>query len=220
MQYIFSEEAGLESLVINGDLYKYLVKVRRFKEGDEVSFRNLKDDCLYNYFIKNISRKELFLTKKEKIFKKNPLEKELEIFWCVIDPKTIEKTLPFLNQIGVKKITFVYCDRSQKNFRLDFEKFKKIVINSNQQSGRVHIMEFELKKSLKEIIENHKDLAVLDFGGSERFDGIKKVLIGCEGGFTEVEKILMKDHLKIAFSTKNILKSETAAVAISSKLLI
>jgi 16S rRNA (uracil1498-N3)-methyltransferase len=147
MQYIFNEDASQNSLVLTQELYKYLVKVRRFKEGEKVAFRNLKDDYIYYYKIEKITKKEIFLSLFEKVLKKNSLEKELEIFWCVIDVKVIEKTLPFLNQIGVKKITFIYCDRSQKNFKLDFEKFKKIVINSNQQSGRVHLMEFDLEKS-------------------------------------------------------------------------
>jgi len=220
MQYIFNEEAKKETLKLAGDLYKYIVKVRRFKEGDEIAFRNLHDDYVYYYEIKDITKKELFLLLLKKNLKKISLEKELELFWCIVDTKVIEKTLPMLNQIGVKKITFIYCDRSQKNFRLDFEKLKKIVINSNQQCGRVHVMEFELAKDLKSVIEKNQDLSVLDFGGDVDFCDIKKVLIGCEGGFSESEKELLKLQKKIAFSTQNILKSETAAVAISSKLLI
>ena len=220
MQYIFDEKAGENHLSLDQSLYKYIVKVRRFQEGDKLFFRNLQNDLLYLYEIEKITKKEVFLSLKEKISKKISLEKELEIFWCMIDPKTIEKTLPMLNQIGVKKITFIYCDRSQKNFKIDFERLKKIVINSNQQCGRVHIMEFEIVKSLKEVLEKNRDLVVLDFGGESDFCDIKKVLIGCEGGFTQEERDLLKSQKKVAFSTQNILKSETAAVAVSSKLLI
>jgi len=220
MQYIFSESASQNSLVLTNELYKYIVKVRRFKEGEKVAFRNLKDDYIYYYKIEKITKKEIFLSLLEKVLKKISLEKELEIFWCVIDGKMIEKTLPFLNQIGVKKITFIYCDRSQKNFKLDFERFEKIVINSNQQCGRVHLMEFCLEESLEKVMSKNQDLSVLDFGGSSYFSDIKKVLVGCEGGFSDRERELLKNQKKIAFSTKNILKSETAVVAISSKLLI
>jgi 16S rRNA (uracil1498-N3)-methyltransferase len=132
----------------------------------------------------------------------------------------IEKTLPFLNQIGVKKITFIYCERSQNNFKLDFERFKKIIINSNQQCGRVHLMEFCLEKNLEKVISKNQNLSVLDFGGSSDFSNVEKVLVGCEGGFSDREKELLKNQKKIAFSTKNILKSETAVVAVASKLLI
>jgi len=220
MQYIFNEDAGLKNLTLDGELYKYIVKVRRYGVGENLPVRNLKDDTLYLYKIENITKKEIFLALEEEIYKKISLEKELEIFWCVIDVKVIEKTLPMLNQIGVKKITFIYCDRSQKNFKLDFKRLQKIVINSNQQCGRVHMMEFELSDGLENIISKNPDLSVLDFGGDSNFDDIKKVLIGCEGGFSKSEKELLKSQKKIAFSTQNILKSETAAVAISSKLLI
>jgi len=220
MQYIFNKDAGQDTLTLSGDLYKYIVKVRRFKEGVELSLRNLHDDYLYTYVIKNITRREIFLELKEKVFEKKFLSGDLEIFWCVIEPKVIEKTLPLLNQIGVKKITFIYCDRSQKNFRLDFQKYKKIVINSNQQCGRVHIMEFEQSDSLEKLISVYHDMAVLDFGGDTNYHDIKKVLVGCEGGFSEAEKKLLASQKKVAFSTQNILKSETAVVSISSKLLV
>jgi len=220
MQYIYNKEASKQTLILKDDLYKYVVKVKRYQIGEDLFLRNLLDDILYTYKIENITKKELFLKLSEKKLKKVFLQKDLELFWCVIDPKTIEKTLPFLNQIGVKKIVFVYCQRSQKNFKLDFERFKKIVINSNQQCGRVHIMEFELQERLENIIQDHQDVVVLDFGGEDISKDIKKVLIGCEGGFTKSERELLKNQKKVAFSTQNILKSETAAVAIASKLLI
>jgi 16S rRNA (uracil1498-N3)-methyltransferase len=45
-------------------------------------------------------------------------------------------------------------------------------------------------------------------------------LIGCEGGFTNKERSLMKNHSKISFQTNNILKSETATISIASRLLL
>ncbi|XPV54809.1 MAG: hypothetical protein ACNI3H_07545 [Halarcobacter ebronensis] len=53
--------------------------------------------------------------------------------WCIVDPKTIEKELPYLNELGVRKITFISCDYSQKNFKLNFEKLEKILVNSSSQ---------------------------------------------------------------------------------------
>jgi len=220
MQYIYNKNASQNTLVLDSELYKYIVKVRRYKTNDFLYFRNLEDDYLYTYKIENITKKEIFLSLFEKVLKKNILKKELHIFWCIIEPKIIEKTLPMLNQIGVSKISFIYCERSQKNFKLDFERFKKIVINSNQQCGRVHMMEFELINNLESIIEKNQDLYVLDFGGDSICSDIKKVLIGCEGGFSDSEKVLLNSLKKVAFFTQNILKSETAVVAISSKLLI
>lgn len=219
MQYIYNPQSSLQKLTLKDELYKYIVKVRRFGLGDKVKFRNLEDDFLYIYEIEEINKKDVILTLKEKILKEVRLEKNLEIFWCVIDPKTIEKALAMLNQIGVKKITFIYCQRSQRNFKLDFKRFQKIVINSNQQCGRVHLMEFELAENLEKVLNQNDDLVVLDFGGESIYHDVKKVLVGCEGGFTDDERELFKDFQKISFQTSQILKSETAVLSISAKLL-
>ena len=220
MQYIFSEDARKPQLKLSNELYKYLVKVRRFKVDDEVNLRNLTDDNLYTYKIKDISKRGLTLTLVDsKLLKKELVD--FEIFWCVVDTKTIEKSLVFLNQIGVTKITFIYCDRSQKNFKLDFQRFQKIVINSNQQCGRVHVMEFDLASSLQDVIQDNNDLYALDFGGKTELDKkIKKVLVGCEGGFSDKEREIFSQNSKISFKTEHILKSETACMAIASKLLL
>lgn len=220
MQYIFNQDAKKQTLELEGELYKYIVKVRRYKEGDKIGLRNLEDDTLYIYNIENISKKSIILNLFEEKFIKKYTVKKLHIFWCIIDPKTIIKTLPFLNQIGVSKITFIYCDRSQKNFKIDLEKLKTILINSSQQSGRVDLMELEVIKDLEFVLNENNDLSILDFGGDREFHGIEKVLIGCEGGFSFDERELLKNHKKIAFDSENILKSETAAVAVASKLLI
>jgi len=220
MQYIFSEDAGEPQLNLSNELYKYIVKVRRFKVDDELKFRNLKDDNLYRYKIQDISKRSLTLSLVDFELSKNNLE-DFEIFWCVIDNKTIEKSLPLLNQIGVTKITFLYCDRSQKNFKLDFQRFKSIVINSNQQCGRVHVMEFGFSNSLHEVLEQNSDIYILDFGGDTKLNNkIKKVLIGCEGGFSDKERELFSKNSKISFKKPHILKSETACIAIASKLIL
>ncbi|RUM67855.1 MAG: 16S rRNA (uracil(1498)-N(3))-methyltransferase [Sulfurospirillum sp.] len=220
MQYLYHPDAKEEQLKIDGDDFRYLVKVRRFKEGKEIDLRNLKDHILYRYKITNINKKDLTLSlidSKEDVEQK---EKKLHIIWCVIDPKTIYSTIPMLNQIGVSKISFVYCRRSQRNFKIDLQKIKKILINSSQQCGRTSLMECELLDSLLDAIRLYKDFAVMDFGGESEYKDIKTALIGCEGGFSDDEKNLLLKHPKIGLKTSNILKSETAVLSFSIKALI
>ena len=38
-----------------------------------------------------------------------------------METKNIEKVLPTLNEMGVHEITFIYCERSQKSFKVDFK---------------------------------------------------------------------------------------------------
>jgi 16S rRNA (uracil1498-N3)-methyltransferase len=220
MQFIYDKNSSQKQLFIRDENYRYLFRVRRSKVGDIVSFRNLEDDFLYRYKIVIIKKKEaeLELIGSKKDQQKS--HKNFHLMWCIIDPKTIYGTLPMLNQLGVSKITFLYCDRSQKNFKLDHSKIEKILINSSQQCGRVKLMNIEILDSLEDLLKLYSDFLVLDFGGEKEWGEADAVLVGCEGGFSEDEREKLQNHRKIGFDTDLILKSETAALTIVSKLLI
>ena len=87
----------------------------------------------------------------------------MHIGWCVIDLKSIEKVLPSLSEIGVNKISFIYCDRSQKNFKVDFVRLERILEASMQQSGRSSFIKFDTYKNIASFIDEHKDTKVFDF---------------------------------------------------------
>ncbi len=221
MQFLYNEFAGINVLQIDKENYKYLCKVKRHKVGDVISLRNLKDDFIYSYKIIKISKKDLLLElneKQESIIK--PFKK-LHVGWCIIDIKMIEKTLPMLNEIGVGKISFIYCQRSQKNFKINLNRLKKIIINSSQQCGRSVMMEFEIIDSLEEYFEKYPKSDILDFGGvSLCKNKIENILIGCEGGFSENEKKTFGNRSIYRLDTSMILRSESAVVAISSLCLV
>ncbi|NPA81163.1 MAG: 16S rRNA (uracil(1498)-N(3))-methyltransferase [Epsilonproteobacteria bacterium] len=220
MQFVYHERSKEPFIEVEGEVYKYLFRVRRFKRGDLLSFRNLRDPFLYFYRVEEVGKKRAVLKLEESEERVVEPLKELYLFWCVIDPKTIEKTLPMLNEMGVKGITFVYCDRSQKNFRLDFKRFERILINSCMQCGRSSLMSLDSLSSVEEI--ETKDLYILDFGKDiyKGNDEIKKILVGPEGGFSDREREIFKDLKGISFDTPLILKSETACLAVSSKILL
>ena len=220
MQFIYDENASKEFLKIKDENYRYLFRVKRLKVGDVVSFRNLKDDFLFRYEIEEIGKKEATL--RCVVIIRMPMSnlKNLHLFWCLIDTKIIFSTLPLLNQLGVSKITFVYCERSQKNFKIDLIKIKKILINSSQQCGRADLMEIEIIDSLEDVLKKYDDFAVLDFGGESLPEDISSIMIGCEGGFSDSERKTLENYRKIGLNTELILKSETAILAIAAKYLI
>ena len=130
MQFVYFPNPASQ-ISITGDEHKYLFKVRRIKKDELVKIRNLKDDYLYIYKIESINKKEAILSLIEKKLSPNKPKKPFHLAWCVIEPKNIEKTLPALNEIGISKITFVYCDYSQKNFKIKLERIE------NFQNGKV-----------------------------------------------------------------------------------
>jgi len=217
MQFLYYENPT-SNIILTGDAHKYLFKVRRIKKDELVKVRNLKDDYLYIYKIDSINKKEAILSLQEKITDIRKPKKYLHLAWCIIDPKNIEKALPALNEIGVSKITFVYCDFSQKNFKLKMDRLKKILINSSQQCGRSNLMEIEILNSSKEFFEKYPDFTAMDFNGEKLEQSCKNpILIGPEGGFSEDERKYFKNIAKL---DGFILRSETAACAVSSICLL
>lgn len=223
MIYVVHENASKSHLTLKGDLHKYLIKVRRHVEGNEISLRNTEDlKMLYKYKIVSVDARSLDLELMSSEINEVKAQKELHIAWCVIDSKSIEKVLPTLSEIGVSKISFIYCDRSQKNFKLDFKRLDRIVEASMQQSGRTSIIEFDTYKNIAAFISAFPDTKVFDFtenilSGDSDF---KRVLIGCEGGFSKDEKELLKSQEVFRLNTPMVLRSESAVMVIASKILL
>ena len=223
MIYTFYDEAGAESLHVKGELYKYLVKVRRHSEGDELCFRSYENiEILHTYKVLHLEPRALSLalvsSKKSIVQAKAPLH----VGWCVVDMKSVEKVLASLCEVGVSKITFISCDRSQKNFKTDFKRLDRIVEASMQQSGRSSFMEFTSSKNIQTFIKDFPDTRVFDFCETALEDGanFQTVLIGCEGGFSKDEREFLKTQESFRLKTPMVLRSETAVLAVASKILL
>lgn len=223
MQFTFDENCGSSILNIKDEVYNYLIKARRHRINDEIYFRNLRDKNIYLYKLVDISKKDATLqliSNEEKIVEN---EKELHIGWCLVDPKTVEKNIASLNELGVDKITFIYCEYSQKNFKINIEKLEKILINSSSQCGRSSIIKLEICKSMDEFISDNSNVYFLDFSSQlidEKKADIKTIVIGCEGGFSSNEREKFDKDYVVGFNSNLILRSETAVNAICSKILI
>ena len=223
MQFIYDKNAKNELLKIEDENYNYIIKARRHKLDDILDFRNLEDDILYSYKISQIDKKSLslnLLKKEEKIIENS---KKLHLAWCVVDPKTIYENIASLNELGVDKITFVYSDFSQKNFKINFEKLEKILINSSSQCGRSTVIKLDICKNIDTFIKDNPDTYFLDFSKisiNSKVSDIKTLMVGTEGGFSKRERELFKENFIVGFSTNIILKSQTAIISAASKIII
>ena len=221
--YILLDENPKEIFTIKGEVFKYLVKVRRHSVNDEISFRS-KDDLktLYTYRISSIDNRSLDVTLIDSKVKEVKAKKSLHIGWCMIDTKSIEKVLPSLSEIGVDKISFITCDRSQKNFKVDFKRFDRVLEASMQQCGRSSYIEFNTYKSIEEFISKFPDTKVFDFTDKtlDETSDIDTVLIGCEGGFSESEKKFLKSQDVFRLDTPMVLRSESAVMVVASKIIL
>ncbi|KQH15788.1 16S rRNA methyltransferase, partial [Campylobacter coli] len=188
------------------------------KENEILSLRNLEDDFIYEYKISNLDRNSCLLYFLHKHFKSHP-QSELDLALAVIDTKILEKTLPFLNELGVKKLHLVFTEFSQRNFKLDFERLEKIIISSCEQCGRSHKMQIQSYKNIQEFSKVFPDAVLVDFEGKvKEFDKTRLYFIGPEGGFSPKEKQMFKE--KICLKVPNILRSQSAAIAVAAKILL
>ena len=223
MQFTYDEFCGTQILEIKDEVYNYLIKARRHKIDDEIYFRNLKDNYIYLYKIDLIDKKKAILNlvlSEEKIVIN---EKKLHLGWCVVDPKTIEKYITSLNEMGIDKITFIYADFSQKNFKINIEKLEKILINSSSQCGRSNIIKLEVCKNLEQFIKENPQTYFLDFSTisiDNKKEEINTLVIGCEGGFSKNEREKFNKDFVVGFNSNLILRSETAIISASSKIIL
>ena len=223
MQFIYDKNAKNELLKIEDENYNYIIKARRHKLDDILDFRNLEDDFLYSNKISQIDKKSLYLNllkKEEKIIENS---KKIHLAWCVVDPKTIYENIASLNELGVDKITFVYSDFSQKNFKINFEKLEKILINSSSQCGRSSIIKLDIYKNIDTFIADNPDTYFLDFSQTSidsKVLDIKTLMIGTEGGFSKRERELFNKNFIVGFSSNLILKSQTAIISATSKIIL
>ncbi len=220
MLFLYSKEAGAKTLKVDGEEHKYLFKVRRLKLGETLSLRDLKTPVDYKYKIIDIDKKSATLS----LVDAKSIDEDfgdLHIAWCMCEPKIVEKTLPSLNELGVKKISFIYCSRSQKNFKLNLERVEKILINSSQQCGRALLLETQIYSGLEEFLSEHHDVVVIDFSDEILGRDVDKnsFIIGPEGGFSDEDREIFKKHNLKSYRLKtNTLRSQTATIAIASIL--
>ncbi len=221
MQFLYHERAKDAALRLDTKTYAHILKVRRAKIGDRLDVRNMLDDILYEYVITSINKKDANLDLTDEKYLKVEADKKLDVGWCVVDPKIIEKTLPFLNELGVTTISFVYCEFSQRQFKIDLDRLKRILINSSQQCGRSHLMNIEVFDTLTAYIAHYPECKIIDFSNNSLKNeaDFTTFLIGCEGGFSSAERDLFPPEKRVGLQSPMILRSETALLSLCSHIL-
>ncbi len=219
MIFFYSPLAGNEEIVFEQEDYHYLVRVRRHRVGDDLCLQNMKDDIRFFYSIQHIEKRFLLL-RLEKSEPFTPPVLSLHLGWAMCDASTIYEAIPALNQLGVKKITFLETQRSQKNIRLNPEKIKTICINSSQQCGRNHLLEWNTN-SFETFIKMYPNAVCFDMTGSDilSHENFQEYLIGPEGGWTSEELALINPENRKKMKTPFVMKSEVAAIIAPSILL-
>ena len=222
--YIEKIEVVNEQILLEDkELLNQILNVFRMEVGDRFSVFNTKEFLVE---IAEANKKQITCTVvEEKEVLKH--EKALTLAFSMIKKENMELILQKCTEIGATRFVPIISERTIKT-GWNFDRMQKIVIEATEQSGWGEVPKVEAEpKKLETFLEENKNILVLDFDG-EKIEGRKSfafspltILIGPEGGFSEDEREKFKTHnLKTISLGKNVLRAETAAIAISSLLLL
>ena len=199
----------------------YLTNVMRLKRGSNVNLFNKDGEWLSEIVFLDRDRVEVkFLNK----IKESSKSTNVELAICLVKKTSMEIILQKATELGIAKIIPIISERTEVK-DLNIERAKKIVVEATEQSNQLNVPDIEEPQKLKDFInslDGNTNLFFADINTEKKIDNkiigkLKKIslLVGPEGDFSpnEREMILAKDNV-ISFSiSKNILRTETAAIS-------
>ena len=164
--------------------------------------------------------------------KTTDLSRRKNIWLCMALTKkdNFELVVQKATEIGVSNIIPILCEHSEKK-KINLERLQKIAIESSEQSGRGDVPVIYKATTLSELFQSSilpQDKMALHPEGEDfkrYIAGIDlssiAVFIGPEGGFSPKEIDLFKSYnIPLLSLGSQILRAETAVIAVSSLLLL
>jgi 16S rRNA (uracil1498-N3)-methyltransferase len=219
-------EVGERALIKDSSLVDQWRSVLRLQVGAQVVLLDnsgFEFVCIILGFLHGDAEVEI-LEKRES---QNIPEKEIFLFPSLIKKDNLEWVIEKGTELGVSVFEPVLSERSEKK-SFNFERAKKIAREASEQSGRAVMPEIREVKKLEEAFsENELSFVAFDPRGEEfhkeLFDHQKRIgiFVGPEGGWSEREIDFFKQNkIKIFSLGKQILRAETASIAIATLFLI
>lgn len=226
-RFYIPQEIGDQKTIVVRDtaLFHQLKNVFRLTTGGQVIvFDNSGYD--YHALISSFERGETTLAIVSKKESENTPAREVHLFSSVIKKDHFEWVLEKCTELGVSHFHPIISDRSEKK-NINMERAEKIVVEASEQSGRgiipviSPIIDFE--ESLTQdfhCFAFHPSGKIFTINHTQNYSPLG-IFIGPEGGWTERELFLFKKNDIGVYSIgPQILRAETASVAISSLILL
>ena len=199
----------------------YIHKVMRIKEGQNFSLFNQSGE--FEAKVENIIRGIVeFSVEKKLRSADNPTE-----IWLAFTPiklNYLNLMIQKATELGVTRFIPLLSERTVVR-KINEKRVKKIIVEASEQSNRLNLPILDKLKNLEEFLKENIDITILfgDLNSKNKKIDIKRdeplcILIGPEGDFSIKEREIiskMKNIIPINVN-KNILRSETAAIAMIS----
>lgn len=201
-----------KKILVEKDVIHYLKKVMRtekcliFNNGDEFSAHISEDS---KYLIPELQTEHI--------------DPSNDIIFYFAPIKKTDEMLNMVTQMGVAKIQPVITDRTIAH-HINWKRIEKIIIEASEQSNRNSIPKLLPVIKFLDLDKNNLVFADERAAYGKEFkslsDGISRILIGPEGGFSENEFSALDKAGATGISLgKTILRAETAAIAALAKII-
>lgn len=226
MGHYFLENLDLDVITMGSEESKHLIKVLRKQIGDRITFTDGKGTVAFTEII-NMSKQECQVQVLER---QKEVNKRTFCFHLVVaptkNPDRMEWMVEKAVEIGVEKITFIICERSERK-HLEINRMERIAIAALKQSSGTYLPEIQLstfKDYLNSLSHNDSDSCrmIAWCENQDQTPSISEIninkkeillMIGPEGDFTSKEIELSIDFgFQAVKLGKKILRTETAAI--------
>ncbi len=217
---------GNEVNITDVDFVHQIFHVFRKKVGDEIV---LLDNSGFEFLaeVASLNKKEVNLRILNRKEVENILKNEVILFASLIKKDKFEWVLEKCTELGVNKFVPIVSERSEKK-GLNIERARKIIKEASEQSERGIMPEICEPITLEEALGNLNYNAIaLHLEGGEFEEGKLKsfsklgLFIGPEGGWSDRDiELFVKYNIPLITLGSQVLRAETASVAVCSKLLL
>jgi len=223
--YIPNDQITEGKIAVSGDDYHHIIRVKRFKENDEVFFAN-GEGKFYRTKINQIRKHDFDSEIVEITDIPFPLKKRLNVYVGVLKNKDrLEWIVEKCGEFSVSSLTPVNTEFTVKS-HLNIERLQKISISALKQSKNSYLMMIKQVNGLSQSLKRNPSVLNLVLHEKRMSESQKLIdielesfleinlFVGPEGGFSEKEiKLFSDQQASFAWMGEQRLRTETAAVA-------
>lgn len=221
--YFYSNQIFNDKIILTEDEAHHAIKVLRKNIGDEITVVDGNGGCYKAAVVNNnISNCELSI----KEYKREHGKTDYSIHIAIVPPKSHDRLEWFVEkavEIGLNEISFIQSQYSERN-NIKLDRILKRMISSMKQSLKAYLPKLNNIIKFEEFVNNndntYKYLGCLGSKPSILLQNIAIpgsdycVLIGPEGGFSEIEEEFSRNrNFKNISLGKSRLRTETAGIS-------
>lgn len=228
--YIPDVSTVTNQISVTGEKARYLTNVLRCMRGDELIVFDGSGECLKTRIV-NTGRKEVTFEVLAKYLCGTDSLLDITLVQGLLKGGKMDLIIQKTTELGIRDIIPAITERCQVRDTKKLDRWRKIAEEASRQSGRSVIpvihepLDFRSVFNMNSSIEKLNGFIFYEEGGMSLSQAMQPnrihhkslpvyIFIGPEGGFTNEEIALAKEHglLVVSFG-KRILRAETAAIS-------